>query len=590
MKQQINRNILWCRVFVKLLSDAGIKNVCISPGSRSTPLTLAFSMSKNFNVYPIVDERSSAYFALGLAKKTNTPTVIVTTSGTAVAEVYPAIIEAYYQRIPLIVCTADRPAYLRNRGANQTINQHNIYKNHIKFYYDTGLPVTKITGFDRLVKNTLAGLDVAIKHNPGPIHFNLPFEKPFEPDTFTDSIETKFIERLLNIKREISKEIVTQQTLKPELNKLTETVKKKRKGIIICGYNNYGVEFKDALINFSEQTGYPIFADGASGLRYGITKSKNVIDNFNTLIRSDLFCKKFDPEIIILLGGAPTSNQLHDFIKKSNAEKIIVNEFGDKNDPTLTAKKVIKINPIHFFRNSCLDDIKLDKVWINTFVQLNKIVSDLKISFIDKKNFTFESKVVNDLIEFLPNNCNLMVSNSLPIRDIDFFSACSSKKINVFTNRGASGIDGINSTALGIASSSKEPTFLLTGDLAFYHDLTGLHNSIRFNIPLTIILINNGGGGIFQSLPISRFGEIFRTNFITPLKLDFKKIVKAFMGIYYIASESKKLKTTLKQSVKNKKLNVIEIKTNAKLSSQYRSRFWQIATKKVEKYINDHQS
>lgn len=590
MKQQINRNILWCRVFVKLLSDAGIKNVCISPGSRSTPLTLAFSMSKNFNVYPIVDERSSAYFALGLAKKTNTPTVIVTTSGTAVAEVYPAIIEAYYQRIPLIVCTADRPAYLRNRGANQTINQHNIYKNHIKFYYDTGLPETKLTSFDRLVKNSLAGLDVAIKHNPGPIHFNLPFEKPFEPDTFTDSIETKFIERLLNIKREISKEIVAQQTVTREFKKLKETVKNKRRGIIICGYNNYGVEFKDALINFSEQTGYPIFADGASGLRYGITKSKNVIDNFNTLIRSDLFCKKFDPEIIILLGGAPTSNQLHDFIKKSNAEKIIVNEFGDKNDPTLTAKKVIKINPIHFFRNSYPHDIKPDKDWINTFVQLNKIVSDLKKSFIDKKNYALESKVVNDLIEFLPNNCNLMVSNSLPIRDIDFFSACYSKKINVFTNRGASGIDGINSTALGIASSSKEPTFLLTGDLAFYHDLTGLHNSIRFNIPLTIILINNGGGGIFQSLPISRFGEIFRTNFITPLKLDFKKIVKAFMGIYYIASESKKLKTTLKQSVKNKKLNVIEIKTNAKLSSQYRSRFWQIATKKVEKYINDHQS
>lgn len=590
MKRHINRNILWCRVFVKLLSDAGIKNVCISPGSRSTPLILSISMNKNFKVYPIVDERSSAYFALGLAKKSNSPTVIVTTSGTAVAEVYPAIIEAYYQRIPLIVCTADRPAFLRNRGANQTINQHNIYKNHIKFYYDTGLPEIKITGFNRLIENTIAGLDIAITKNPGPIHFNFPFEKPFEPDTFTDSIETKFMELFLNVKREISKEIVQQETLTLAFYKLIETIKRKRKGIIICGYNNYGTKFKNALVNFSERTGYPIFADGSSGLRFGSNYCKNIIDNCNTFIRSDLFCKKFDPEIIILVGGAPTSNQLHDFIKKSKAEKIIVNEFGDKNDPTLTAKKVIKINPIHFFRDSDLENIKTDYRWINNFVRLNKIVNNLKKSFISKKNYSFESKVVNDLIELLPNNCNLMISNSLPIRDIDFFSSCSSKKINLFTNRGASGIDGINSTALGIAGSSKEPTFLLTGDLAFYHDLTGLHNSIRFGIPLTIILINNGGGGIFQSLPISHFGEIFITNFITPLKLDFKKIVKAFMGIYYIAHERNKFKTTLKKSDIKKKLSVIEIKTNAKLSSQYRSQFWQIATKEVDKYINDNQS
>jgi 2-succinyl-5-enolpyruvyl-6-hydroxy-3-cyclohexene-1-carboxylate synthase len=228
--------------------------------------------------------------------------------------------------------------------------------------------------------------------------------------------------------------------------------------------------------------------------------------------------------------------------------------------------------------------------WLTDFIYMNKKVDKIKNRFMSSKNYLFESKVVFDLLNFLPEKCNLMISNSLPIRDIDFFSSCSTKQIQVFTNRGASGIDGINSTALGIAVSSKQPTFLLTGDLAFYHDLNGLHNSIGFDIPITIILINNRGGGIFQSLPISRFGKIFRTNFLTPLKLEFNKIVKAFNGIYYIVNRSKEFYSALQQSTKNGKLSVIEIRTNAKLSAQYRSRFWKITTREVGKFINDNKN
>lgn len=589
MKLKINRNILWCKAFTNLLSQVGIKNVCISPGSRSTPLTLSFSMNNKFNIYPIVDERSSAYFALGLAKESKTPTVIVTTSGTAVAEVYPAIIEAYYQRIPLIVCTADRPAYLRNHGANQTINQHNIYKNHIRFFYDTGLPEPKLNKINELIKNSVAGLNVAIKSNPGPIHFNFPFEKPFEPDTYTDYVDKILLDKVEKINKDIIKKFFIPINHVSISTNYTTIIKNNRKGIIICGFNDYGEKFKHSLIKFSEKTGYLIFADGSTGLRYDITSNKRIIKNYNTLIHSDYFCNKFDPEIIFLLGGAPTSNQLQDFIKRSKAQKFIINEFGDKNDPTLTAKKIIKANPVDFFNSFDLKSIERENDWAFNILQLDKIISSHKKTFFSKLNYSIESYVINDLIELLPNKCNIMISNSLPIRDIDFYSECLGKKINVFTNRGASGIDGINSTALGIASASKKPTYLLIGDLAFFHDLTGLHNATRFDIPLIIILINNKGGGIFHSLPISRFGNIFKKNFLTPLKLDYRKIVKAFNGIYYIANDRKKVKAALEQSAKNKKLSVIEIKTDAKLSSQYRSLFWQTASKEVDKYINAHQ-
>jgi 2-succinyl-5-enolpyruvyl-6-hydroxy-3-cyclohexene-1-carboxylate synthase len=591
MSQQINRNILWCNTFVKQLIENGIKNVCISPGSRSTPLTLAFSLSKKFNLYPIVDERSSAFFALGLAKKSRTASVIITTSGTAVAEIYPAIIEAYYQRIPLIVCTADRPAYLRNRGANQTINQNNIFKNHIRFFYDTGLPNIDYSSFVKLTDNVIKGLQIALSQDPGPIHFNFPFDKPFEPDTYTDSVEKKLIKKIFVLTRRYVKQ-ESENVITLGLKELIDSIQKKNKGIIVCGYNNYGAEFKKVILKLSDKTGYPIFADGSSGLRYGGQSSSNIIENYNALIRSDRFCKKFDPEIILLFGGAPTSNQMHDFVKRSRAEKIIINQFGDKNDPTLTAKKLIRINPVKFCK-TVLSRFTMNRVnddWLNDFINMNMLVDKIKKRFIGSKNYSFESKVIFDLLNFIPDKCNLMISNSLPIRDVDFYSSCSEKQIQVFTNRGASGIDGINSTASGIAVSSGQPTFLLTGDLAFYHDLNGLYNSVGFNIPITIILINNSGGGIFHSLPISRYGKIFRTNFLTPLKLEFNKIVKAFNGIYYIVKGSKEFNAALKKSIKNGKLSVIEIKTNAKLSSQYRSRFWKITTDEVGKYINDYKN
>jgi 2-succinyl-5-enolpyruvyl-6-hydroxy-3-cyclohexene-1-carboxylate synthase len=588
MKIPINLNSLWCSSFAKHISQFGVRDVCISPGSRSTPLTLAFSLNKKFRVYPIVDERSSGFFALGLAKKSNSPVVIVTTSGTAVAELYPAIIEAFYQRIPLIVCTADRPPYLRNRGANQTINQDNIYKNHIRFFADPGLPENKRDKFNALRKVTYQAVSTSLYKNRGPVHINFPFDKPFEPDTFTHSIDKKIIQKLntLNIPKSANKlDISTAK----QINKLATLIKRKRKGIIVCGYNNFEKDFVKNLINFSNRAGYPIFADGSSGLRYGKHSKENIIENFNSLIRSELFAKHFDPEVIIHFGGSATSNQMHDFMKGSSAEKILINQFGDINDPSLTANKVIKINHQDFCITvlSRLNNFHFDRnEWEGQIRNLNNLVNKTKSFFLTITKLNSEPGIIHNLIKVLPSNCNLMVSNSLPIRDIDFFSNCSGKEIKLFTNRGASGIDGINSTALGIAKNSKNPTVLLTGDLAFYHDLTGLHNSQKFSIPLTIVLINNEGGGIFESLPISGFGKIYKDNFVVSLKLDFSKIVKAFDGNYYIENESESFNVTLQKALKSKKLNVIEIKTSAKLSKQNRTKFWKTAIKEVDNYIN----
>ncbi|MEG8946641.1 2-succinyl-5-enolpyruvyl-6-hydroxy-3-cyclohexene-1-carboxylic-acid synthase [Rosettibacter firmus] len=591
MKISVNRNTIWCDLFVNRLIEYGVKYACISPGSRSTPLTLAFSQNKSIKLFQIVDERSSAFFALGLAKKSKSPVAIVTTSGTAVAELYPAIIEAFYQRIPLIVCTADRPHYLRNTGANQTINQDNIFRNHIRYFADVGLPDVNLKSLSSLIKKTDTALNIALIENVGPIHLNFQFEKPFEPDTYTEKIDVNYINKIYSLFNKIDfKERKETTSIDKVLKKLTHF----EKGLIIVGYNNYDNQFSNLCARLSSKLKYPVFADASSGLRCCNHSQKNVIENFTSLIRSKNYKKEFDPEIIIQFGGTPTSNIVQNFFKESKAEKIIVNEFGDKNDPSLTARTILKIKPEEFCQ-LILEKINLQKLtrrqdWFEKNIKLNEIAETIKRREFQKEEINFEGKIIYELYNLLPSKSNLMISNSLPIRDADFFVSCTNKQINIFSNRGASGIDGINSTALGIAKLSKEPTVLVTGDLAFYHDMNGLHNAIKFNIPLTIVLINNNGGGIFESLPISRYGKTYIQNFVTPLDIDFSKFVEAYGGKHYLISNFNEFKMKLDESLKSRKLSVLEIRTNAKESKLIREKIWRSITSAIDLYLNENKS
>lgn len=581
MKLSVNRNTVWCDFFVDELYRNGVSNVCISPGSRSTPLTLAFVTNKKIKSYIIVDERSSGFFALGLAKKTKSPVAIVTTSGTAVAELYPSIIEAFYQRIPLIICTADRPPKLRDRGANQTINQNNIYRNHIRFFEDTGLPnlsSKKLNEFKNIINR---GLLTGLVNDTGPIHFNMPFEKPFEPDIPTENFDInligKYSETIPNVKVE---------ELTNNIDKIIDLIKNKEKGIILCGYNNFDKSTVKNIVSLSNHIGYPIIADGSSSLRFGTHNKKSVVNNFTSLIKSENFIQSYIPEIIIQFGGAPTSNIVQDYIKKSSAIKIIVNKFGDKNDPTLTAKQFIKIDENYFCKMLISKKINRASKWKNHFSILDLKVETIKQIFFSTTSINFEGNLIKSVLDFLPEKCNLMVSNSLPIRDLDFFAASTNKKINLFVNRGASGIDGINSTALGIAAVSNVPTILLTGDLAFYHDLNGLHNTYKYKIPLTVVLINNNGGGIFESLPISRFGNLYKENFVTSLNIKFANFVRAYNGEYFKIKSKKDLKEKLFESTRVKKFTLLEIITDSKKSKTTRNNYWQKVSKKINIAVN----
>ena len=584
MKLSINRNIVWCDVFTSRLAELGVKHVCISPGSRSTPLTLTFAANKNFTTYSIVDERSSAFFALGLAKKTKSPVAIVTTSGTAVAELYPAIIEAFYQRVPLIVCTADRPRKLRGSGANQTINQHNIYKNHIRLFSDVGLPDVKNLAHIRNLAEE--AVRISFFENKGPVHLNFQFEKPFEPNSYTDSIENSMLEKIYSHSAFELRETFTK---KINFAKLADKLLGKR-GLILIGFNNYGDGFGKQVICFSEKFGFPVYADGSSSIRFGNHKKENIIENFTALIRTADFQSKYDPEVIIQFGSAPTANVLLEFFKNSKAEKILCNEYGDLNDPSLTAKTIIRMNPENFCEaiiNAFPAQKKTSTEWLDDWRAMNMIAEVLKSEIIEETSFPFEGRITKEVIMALPEKSNLFVSNSLPIRDMDFFASVSNKRLNVFTNRGASGIDGINSTALGIAKTTTAPTFLIVGDLAFFHDMNGLHNAVKYKIPLTVILINNSGGGIFESLPISEYREVMKENFLTPLSINFRKFVEAYNGKYVKIKNWNHLRKELKLSPASRSLTVLEVKTDAIKSKLQRQKYWSAVAKQISQYINE---
>ncbi len=590
MKIKVNRNILWAQIFIDQLASLGVRYACISPGSRSTPLTYVLSKNRKIKSFVNIDERSSAFFALGLAKSTNKPVIVVTTSGTAVAELFPAIIEAYHQRTPLIICTADRPAELIGTGANQTINQHNIFKNHIRWFRDLGLPSIGETGFYHLQKIAIKAYHISLIEDRGPVHLNFPFRKPLEPFSYTDEISK-------NIFQQKPQQITNNKSLDHNrtgyglakaFGRLTDELVEKEKGIIIAGPMEYDRELIKGLKKLSILLKYPVFADGLSQLRCnGGKKDKNIISNFNSILKSENFVTNHEPDIILQFGRTPTSSVLENFLEKTNADRYLINKYGDKFDPSRNAKAILAYEPKTFCEN-LLSSIKLKNntrhksSWLRDFIYAEEVSEKVKTGIIKKAKFPNEPNIINEIFNTVPSASHIFIGNSLPVRDLDNFFNRTAKRFDIFFNRGASGIDGITSTAFGIVLN-KKLTVLITGDLSFLHDLNALSIASKYSVPLIIIVINNNGGGIFQSLPIAgkvkRFGEYF----ITPHNLELGSMVKSFGINYQLITNRSQLQSYMIKSLNKNSSSVLEIQTNAVKSAELRNKYFNEVKKNLNK-------
>lgn len=536
-----NRNALWASIFVEELARGGLKAVSTSPGSRSTPLILAFSRHPEIEVYTHGDERSAAFFALGMAQASGRAVAVLCTSGTAAANFHPAVVEAFYAHVPLLILTADRPHEQRDSGANQTIDQVKLYGHHVLWAAE--VPPPEKDPPDRVLRalRTLAGraLFTANGLRKGPVHLNVPFRKPLEPTPGAADTHPNDMPGLKGRKGAPFTQL-SHGVLRPtheQVERLKALVEGAPRGVIVCGPRCPGGGFAAAVVKLAEALGYPILADGLSGVRFGphVEAKGPVLGAHETLFSAHVLP---DPEVVVRFGAMPLSAQLGQALEAWAAvPQLAVNGHGLWTDAAHSLGQFLWVDPEHTCRalaGALEGGAPKDTAWLAHWQALERTCWRV----LGKLRRFCEQNVVRDVVFHLPQGACLFVSNSLPVRHLDQFVPPSPKSLEVFANRGASGIDGIISSASGVAAARRAPTVLLLGDLAFCHDLNGLLALQRYDLKLVIVLLNNDGGAIFQRLPVSRFEPPFRELFVTPHGLNFAHAAHLF-GLDYAQTTSR---------------------------------------------------
>ncbi len=516
----------------------GLEAVCIAPGSRSTPLTVAFAAHPEIDVYSHLDERSAAYFALGRARRTGEPTALVCTSGTAAANFHPAVMEADRARVPLLVLTADRPHELRDSGANQTVDQVKLYGDAVR--WDAELPDPEADERKvRTLRTTAArALSETTGTEPGPVHLNCPFRKPLEPLEVDGAVPDDFAETLAGRGREgafVETESGTQTLADEQYETLLEALRTADRPLIVAGPADpadLGRLDPVTVVDVADRVGAPILADPLSGLRFGshVDRDRSQ-DGDGTVVRGgyDGYVDALSaPDVVLRVGASPTSKPLRHFLRDAEARQFVIDPAGAWREATFTATDLLAASPDAMFAGleERLEDEDADpnEEWLAEFDAAERTHWRVRNAALEADALEaepFEGAILAAVLERAPDPATVFVSNSMPIRDADRFGRPRDAGLTVLANRGASGIDGITSTALGAGSATDEPLVLVTGDLAFYHDANGLLAVERCGVDATIVLLNNDGGGIFHKLPIEEFEPPFTDQFKTPHGLEF---------------------------------------------------------------------
>lgn len=530
------------------LKNAGIRDVVISPGSRSTPLAYAFASLEDFTVYRQIDERSAAFFALGLAKSTDKPVVLLCTSGTAASNYYPAITEAHYARVPLIAITADRPHELREVGAPQAINQLNMYGEHVKWSVDFPLAEANEELDTFVERHVQRGVSRAMTSPKGPVHFNIPFREPLLIDLDIALPSSTFTTQLS-----------AQPILSEEHNAhMTKLLSKSNDGIIVVG--ELPIHFdKKSFWRFAKALNWPVLCDPLSNLRTEVPAfcADLCIDQYDALLKSEKFGEEVVPHTVLRLGAQPVSKPLALYFQKyPPVQYIVVDEDPIFRDSLGVVTHHIQATPEAIFKLS-LEQSK--SIATKRWIEANNLFTSMIQTHAEDTHD--EGAYAYSLFEQLPENVDLISGSSMPIRDTDTFFRKTSKSISIFANRGANGIDGVVSTALGIQAQRKRPAYLFIGDLSFLHDVNGLIATRFHKTDLTIVIMNNDGGGIFSYLPQANIDAHYEDLFGTPTGLTFEHIAAMYDAEYNAITSLNDFKEVLNEK-KVKPLRIIEVFTD----------------------------
>ncbi len=514
--------------FVDELAVQGIEYACVSPGSRSAPIAMALQRHPKIKVIIHVDERSGSFFGLGLGKATGKPAVLLCTSGTAAAEFHPAVVEASYSRTPLIVVTADRPPELQDAGANQAIDQQRLYGTAARWFFDPGTPVD-MPGAARMWRR-LAARAVA-EAAGGPVHLNLPFREPLvAPPGQVPSAEGE------------AGQTATSGRVLPtpaQLATLASALQRARRPLVVAGEMRDGERLAPALTRL----GLPVLAEPGSQLRRGETGG--AVESYEALLRAG-WSLEHGPDLVIRIGGTPTSRAMNSWLAAASPPTFLIDPDHAWRDQDHLARHVVTCDPQALLealppvsRASWRDE------WLAAGKKAGAAISATLIS-----TPLHEGHVVRALASRLPEAAQVFIGSSMPIRAADSFWPLSKPQQRFYGNRGASGIDGLVSTGLGVATGRSDvPTVLLLGDLSVYHDMNGLWAMGRHGVKATVIVCDNNGGGVFNFLPQAQHPDVFEEIFATPLGLDFAQVARLYGLVYSPVTDRSGLEPAISDAI-----------------------------------------
>jgi 2-succinyl-5-enolpyruvyl-6-hydroxy-3-cyclohexene-1-carboxylate synthase len=553
----------WVGTLVHELVLGGVSQFVVCPGSRSTPLALAVARHPAARVWVHMDERSAAFFALGMARQRGEPVALVCTSGTAAANFLPAVAEADLSRVPLVLLTADRPHELRDNGAPQTIDQVRIFGTTTRWASDLPTPgdTPDLLAYARAVA---ARAIAAARGAPaGPVQLNLPFREPLVPD------------------RALLAEIFAAPAVGPavravggprvlpdaELAALAARLAGARRGLILCGP---GCEsgLAPAVAALAARLGFPVLADPLSGVRCGPHERALVLSAYDAFLRDERFAAGYAPELVLRFGAMPTAKPVLQYLQRHrDAHTVVVDPGAGWREPTSLAAEHLGCDgpwlcaallerlgpagaeplPSHF--------------WRTTWLAAERAARAAIAGVLDAREAISEPGVFAALAAALPDGATLFVGNSMPVRDCDTFFPSSERAVAIVGNRGANGIDGLVSSALGAAAGGAGPLVIAIGDLSLYHDSNGLIAARLHGLDATLVLINNDGGGIFSFLPQASEQDLFEPLFGTPHGLDFRGLAELYGARYTLVESWPAFRAALDLGGPGRGLHIVEVRT-----------------------------
>jgi 2-succinyl-5-enolpyruvyl-6-hydroxy-3-cyclohexene-1-carboxylate synthase len=534
-------NQRWAAAIVDTLILHGVRHAVVAPGSRSTPLALLFAERNEIEVTCVMDERSAAFVALGISKASMQPVALLCTSGSAGAHFLPALTEASASGIPLIVFTADRPWELHEFGAPQTMNQKNLFGSFVRRSEDLPAPEDKADLFVHLVNLVNQVLQMGTNGiQSGPVHFNVAFREPLAPEGFT--ARSQFVPT----------QIVHPDVI-PNVSTVRELLNRSVRPLIICGPRDRPDGFGNTLHSFASSLNIPVLAEASSNARYGFPS----IAMYETWLRDDLD-EQLKPDLILKFGGTLTSKFTQRFVDSSGAKVVSFVETLAPSDAAHSSTMYV-----HGHSKRALDQLQhgcepKDPSFLNHWKQVDFVALKNLDSLIEFN----EPGIAHTLVKLLGNENPLMVSSSMPIRDVDAFAPMALGKIPVFANRCVNGIDGIVSTAVGIAKHTKKSVAVLIGDVALLHDVSAWIAAKQAGVSLVVVVVNNDGGGIFHFLPVAQKTPHFETLFGTPHGANLKAIADLVGANFTLCSTLEKLSTSVLNATESGGLHLIECQTS----------------------------